>query len=322
MIVRDEAAVLGRCLDSLQGLYDQLCIVDTGSRDATLDIARQYGARTAVLDTCNGPDGKILDFAAARNAALALADGDWVLQIDADEVLVSGHEQILREVRAGRVDQVGVTMVSNGARWLSVRVFRRVPGIHYRSRIHEYLVHGGRARHLPGIVIENRENKAGKETSAERNIRLLLLAIEDEPDEARGYHYLGNEYRERRRFDDAIACYRNALSKDNYFVARFHTAYYLAVCHLLKADWPAALDAAFLAVRTDPRYAEGHCLLGDIYHSMGHLDHAAQWYRSALGIKRPPRDAVLSVQQWAYGDHPRRQLARLRGRAAGAESRA
>ena len=316
MIVRDEAAVLARCLDSLAGLYDELCIVDTGSTDATVAIAEGYGAKLRSLDSCNGPDGKIDDFAAARNAAWQLAGGDWVLQIDADEVLCAGHERVRRHIRAGKIDQVGVLMRSNGAQWISGRLFRRAPGAYYRSRIHEYLVHDGRFAPDRAIVIENRQHKVGKESASERNLRLLHLAVQDEPAEARNHHYLGNEHREARRFDLAIASYSTALAKDNFHLARFHTTYYLAVCHLLKADWPRALETAFAALRIDPRYAEGHCLLGDIYSNMGELGYARQWYRSALTIKRPPADAVLGTQAWAYGEHPRQRLAALRAGAA------
>src|SRR5512140_3106181 len=84
LIVRDEARLLPRCLRSIAGAYDELCIVDTGSSDNTLEIARKAGARTLQFTACNDAEGKIEDFAAPRNAALQLATGDWILQIDAD----------------------------------------------------------------------------------------------------------------------------------------------------------------------------------------------------------------------------------------------
>ena len=312
MIVRDEEAVFARCLESLNRIYDELCVVDTGSNDDTVAIARGYGAAVRALDSCNGSDGRIADFALARNEALAMASGDWVLQVDADEVLRSGHERILQYVRTGKADSFGVLMMSNGAQWVSARLFRRMPGAYYRSRIHEYLVHTGSFVQDRTIIIENLQHKIGKEGASERNLRLLCEATKDEPDEARNYHYLGNEHREAQRFADAITCYSVALSKDNFHVARFHTTYYLGVCYMLTGDWPRALDTTFRALQTDPRYAEAHCLLGDIYSGMGLYDYARQWYRSALTIKRPPADAVLGVQPWAYGEHPRQRLAVLR----------
>ena len=54
MIVRDEAKVLRRCLGSLKGIYTELCVVDTGSSDSTIDIAKEYGARVQKFTECNG----------------------------------------------------------------------------------------------------------------------------------------------------------------------------------------------------------------------------------------------------------------------------
>lgn len=81
MIVKDEAANLPRCLESVQGLVDELVILDTGSTDETLAIATRYGAK---VDRITWQD----DFAAARNQTLARATGDWILVLDADETVV------------------------------------------------------------------------------------------------------------------------------------------------------------------------------------------------------------------------------------------
>jgi glycosyltransferase involved in cell wall biosynthesis len=80
MIVKDEAENLPRCLESVQDLVHECIVVDTGSTDATCDIATRYGARVHSFTWNN-------DFAAARNVSLDYATGDWVLVLDADEVL-------------------------------------------------------------------------------------------------------------------------------------------------------------------------------------------------------------------------------------------
>jgi hypothetical protein len=80
LIARNEERCLDRCLTSLRGAVDEIVVVDTGSTDRTLEIARAHGARVGTFVWCD-------DFAAARNAALDLATGDWVLSIDADEWL-------------------------------------------------------------------------------------------------------------------------------------------------------------------------------------------------------------------------------------------
>src|SRR3990167_9675375 len=100
VIARDEASVIGRCLDSLcytpvyddwpgekRPVWDELIVVDTGSSDDTCEIAKSHGAKIAQFTWAN-------DFAAARNFAESLATGDYVMWIDADEELIGGHDII------------------------------------------------------------------------------------------------------------------------------------------------------------------------------------------------------------------------------------
>lgn len=77
MIVKDEEEWLAQCLESVQGAVDEIIVVDTGSSDRSNDIARQYGARIVPYVWCD-------DFAAARNAGLEQATGEWILFLDAD----------------------------------------------------------------------------------------------------------------------------------------------------------------------------------------------------------------------------------------------
>jgi len=80
LIARDEQENLPRCLRSLAGAVDGICLADTGSSDSTLDIARSFGARVRSIPWRD-------DFSQARNESLEMADGDWALQIDCDEEL-------------------------------------------------------------------------------------------------------------------------------------------------------------------------------------------------------------------------------------------
>ena len=80
MIVKDEATALPHCLESIQGLWDELVVVDTGSSDGTVAIAQSFGARVESFTWVD-------DFAAARNFSLSLCSGDWILVLDADEAV-------------------------------------------------------------------------------------------------------------------------------------------------------------------------------------------------------------------------------------------
>lgn len=326
MIVRDEAHTLPRCLDSLAGRYDELCAVDTGSVDATVQLLRARGARVRIDTGCNGADGMIEDFARARDAALSLARCDWVLQIDADEVLEAADgaidAAIARALRAGG-GCIGVGLHSGEAEWVSGRLFRRVDARGYRSPIHEYLEHDGAFTLARDIVIRNLPDKRGKESSDARNTRILRAALAREPDNARLWHFLGNEHTRARREREAAECYARALEIGTFAVGLFHTAYYLGCSRLILGELDLAIQAAHRAIAIDGRYAEGHCLLADALQMRGDAYGALAAYRDALACGAPPEDAVMAVQRWAYDEHPRAQIARLQailGPGAGGES--
>ncbi len=90
MIVKNEAVCLGDCLESVRAIADEIVVADTGSTDDTMAVARRFGATVLEVGWDN-------DFAKARNQCVARATGDWLLHLDADEML---DEEGARQVRA------------------------------------------------------------------------------------------------------------------------------------------------------------------------------------------------------------------------------
>src|SRR5580658_10063032 len=92
MIVKNEERFLAECLDSVKDVVDEICIVDTGSTDRTVEIARSYGAKIEFREWRN-------DFAWARNEALAMATRRWTLVLDGDEELQRESVELMRSMR-------------------------------------------------------------------------------------------------------------------------------------------------------------------------------------------------------------------------------
>ncbi|MCS7301430.1 MAG: glycosyltransferase, partial [Fimbriimonadales bacterium] len=138
MIARNEAQYLEACLQSVQGVVDEIVLVDTGSDDATPQIAERYGAKVIRTEWRH-------DFAAARNIALQHATGDWILVLDADERLTPESKQaILNAVRhpqfAGYYLEI-LNEIRNGDYFVHriVRMFRRLPELRWEGVIHEQI---------------------------------------------------------------------------------------------------------------------------------------------------------------------------------------
>ena len=220
MIARDEERMLPGCLDSSKGAVDEIVLVDTGSSDATREIAARHGAK--VLDRPWDDD-----FSAPRNLALAHATGEWVLQLDADERLAPGAAAGVRRAvesgtecgavrlhNASRADAAAVEVLSGAARvgrplWLP-RLVKRLPGLSYQGIVHESLEEslgprGIRPREVDADVIHLGAVPAERAAmgKAERNLRLLERRCALEADSVTPFAYLAGELRELGRPADA-----------------------------------------------------------------------------------------------------------------------
>ena len=99
MIVKNEEANLPACLESVRDLFHEVIVVDTGSTDRTKEIAASFGARVFDFPWVD-------NFAAARNAALDHATGDWIFWMDADDRLDEVNRRKLSERLAGLPEEM------------------------------------------------------------------------------------------------------------------------------------------------------------------------------------------------------------------------
>ncbi len=192
LIVRDEARCIARCLDSIAPWVDRIVVVDTGSIDDTAAIARGCGADVHHLEW---PD----DFSIARNHALALADADWTLVIDADEWIESGgatlREWIMGGDRIGAACQLNHFAVTEQDESISRNwIPRLLPrGVRYEGRVHEQPVSDLAVERTPLHLGHDGYLDAQKVRKIERNGPLLLRELADNPDDPYILFQLGKD---------------------------------------------------------------------------------------------------------------------------------
>ena len=210
VIARNEERCIQRCLNSFSSHVEKMLVLDTGSTDNTIALAKEAGAQVNAFTWID-------DFSAARNAALELAAADWHVVADADEWLQSGSEY-LSELRSGLCNRMGLVRILNQydsrgqSGVLSAWVPRLLPGnVRYRGNIHEQPDSVLPMHETPltfghdGYCEEQRQKKAG------RNERLLRTALSTEPENPYLLYQLGCELRARKSYAGAVAVYRSAL---------------------------------------------------------------------------------------------------------------
>lgn len=296
MIVKNEEKHLASCLESANGVVDEIIIADTGSTDRTVEIARSFTPNIFSIEW----EG---DFAAARNHSLARATGDWILVLDADEVLehwpVHEVRELLTITAAGGFVIPIVNVMDKGDRLLHgavMRLFRRDRDVRFRGIVHEdvgpsLLEKGWRIEAWPysirhygymDAVVQDKDKR-------NRNMTLLNEQLASEPENPFIWHNLGNEYLAMRELGQAAACYEKALSyapERAFYLS--HTMRSLLDIYIDTGRLREALELVKQAINTYPDYTDLYYLLGIILMNSGQPDKSVTWFQRCLQMKEAP----------------------------------
>jgi glycosyltransferase involved in cell wall biosynthesis len=261
MIVKDAEKDLSACLRSVQGLLDDIVIVDTGSTDRTSSVAHDHGARLFAFNF-NPPN-----FSAARNFSLSHAKGDWICVLDSDETLSPDSISTVRRLvsadqSAGYYAERHNYHQRDAATTIDyvVRLFRNRPDYRYAGRVHETIDASIRQAggHLcrSGIRIEHAFS-SDPQSRRRKNawyIKILLEELVSNPADHSRLDFLAAEYHQLGLYDEALGVTEQIVKhRPNDAQARLHAGVY----HLLHRE-DAARAAQFFheALILRPNYPE------------------------------------------------------------------
>jgi tetratricopeptide (TPR) repeat protein len=325
MIVRDEEQMLPRCLRAVAGAVDEIVIVDTGSSDATIEIARSFGARVIEREWTGS-------FADARNASFEAASGDWLMYLDADELLVREDVQLLRAL-TGRTwreafylsethytgDRGDGTALAQNA----LRVFRNRPEYRFQGRLHEQI-----AESLPTYLPERFEAsdvriehygflgvvRDGREKSR-RNIELLERQRAESAPSPFLHFNLGSEYAAAgdataalRELERSWALLQSHPDRDSF---QFTPALIVRLVKALRACGRPreALARAADGLERFPDFTELVLEQAFAAVALGQQERAIELYERCIEMGDPPRRYTARVGCGTY--LPRTHLASL-----------
>ena len=306
MIVKNEEAVLARCLESVRDVVDEIVILDTGSTDRTREIAEQYTDRIYNFPWVD-------DFSAARNASFAKARMDYVFWLDADDVLPEETRQgLLAWKQTLDADVVmmryHVAFDAEGTPTFSYyreRLLRRSNGYRWQGAVHEAISVWGNIVYSQ-LAVEHRKLGPGEPG---RNLRIFeRLLREGTPLEPRMQFYYARELRYAGRFQEAQKRFEQFLQDPAGWVEnRIDACSQLSACRLQQGDWEGALQALTQSFCYDLPRAEICCEIGRLYFDRQDWHRAIFWYNLATTRPRDDRTGGF-IQPDCYDFIPYLQL--------------
>lgn len=309
MIVKDESAIIERCLVSATPHIDCYVICDTGSKDGTPELISTFFAdrgipgfvRHTTFQNFQQARNEALD--AARNSAL---DFDYLLLCDADMELVvtrSGYREELRD-DAYYLQQ---RQVAGPLSYQNLRLLhRRVPA-RYRGVTHEYLeLPDDSAQMFDGAMFLDHAAGSSRTIKFERDVRLLLEGLKAEPDNARYVFYLAQSYRDSGQFAKSLETYERRFGMGGWAEEQWYSKYQIALLgERLRLDDTQIVNGYLAAYELRPQRAEPLYQLARYYREQGprySLAHLAS--ERAMSIT-PPSDRLFvdaEVYAWRIAD--------------------
>ena len=283
MILRNEAKNLSRSLKPIAGLFDEVVVVDTGSEDGTPEIARSYGARVVPIPW---PD----DFAAARNASIEAARGDWILWLDGDNRMPpQGVETLRQQLDHHRQSVFWCTevVIPAGERLIQKRVFPRRPEVYFTGRVHEQLTHPPSFKSVlttVEIFHWGYQDRAGAREKGRRNLVLLERMARENPGDQYVSYQMGKTLLNLRQFEDAsqwlarVTADPKGLLRNKSLHLHAHLLLAQATDRLGRIEEAESILKSLL--EKEPAYGPGHLALARMDYAAARYDRAVTGFQT------------------------------------------
>ncbi len=307
MIVKNEEKVLARCLDSIKNAVDEIIIVDTGSTDNTKKIAIEY--------TDNVYDFEwIDDFSAARNFSFSKAKKDFIMWLDADDVITEENLKLLIDLKANLYDTDAVMMKYNTSfdengnptfSYYRERIVRRCAVQGWQGKVHEVIIYSGKTIYSYAAV----NHYSVKKHYSTRNLDIYEKQLAaGEILQPRDTFYYARELYYHKKYNKAIDRLCDFLADKNGWVEnKIEACKILSFCYRETDDINKAAEALLKSFVYDNPRAEICCELGNLFMILNQYEKAVYWFETALSLPKNQSTGGF-VDLNAYGYLPCIQL--------------
>lgn len=298
MIVKDEGKTLERCLNSVKSFINEIIIVDTGSKDNTVEIAKKFNAKIYKFKWID-------DFSAARNFAFSKATSDYIMWLDGDDFIneddIKKIENLLSNMDSS-YDYISAEYIlarnSEGKVSTSLRrnrIVKRQSAFLWVGNVHEYLAVYGKG--LEGnFSIEHGKVKE----YTDRNLQIFkTMEKNNKKFTPRDIYYYANELFDNGYYKESIDQYNKFIDTKEGWIEDIKGAYLKIIRALnLINEKDKIVDVALESLKIDTPTAEIACSLGEYYFEKENYNQAAFWYRVALDSR--PSSLNMSLTNSDY----------------------
>ena len=295
MIIKNEEETIGRCLESVKDLVDEIIIVDTGSSDKSKEIVSKYTDKIYDFEWVD-------DFAKARNFSFSKATKDYIMWLDADDVMLEEDREKFKKLKSemGSADIYkciyNCSFYPNGEPKViqnRVRIVKREKNYKWVSPIHEVIIPSGKIENTD-IAITHKKIKINEPG---RNMKIFKKMIDEgiKLDNRQQYAY-AKEYKYAKRIDEAIIEYQKFIDEyiDKYEENK-HFIYKalidIADCYKIIEDLKKEKEALMTIISNQEPCIKVSSRLGDLFFREKNYDAAIFWLKYAASTDKKIEDA-------------------------------
>jgi glycosyltransferase involved in cell wall biosynthesis len=301
MIVKNEEEVLARCLDSVKNVVDEIIIVDTGSKDKTKEIAAKYTDKIYDFEWID-------DFAAARNFAFDKGTCEWLMWLDADDVIEKSSQDALISLK-NKLDSFSqdvivtkyeVSFDKEGNLELASlreRIVKKNNGFKWVGQVHETIENTSEnSIFISDIIIKHQKNTPA--FPSERNLNIYKKMIEKNIElDSRNLYHLAVEYLNINYYLEAIKYFNEAINKDLARGLYTQAICYLSECYIQTKQYDKSLEILFNYLKKYPPNRLIVLKIVKTYWEQTKAEEALKWCQMCLGIEEKHIDIYFDARE-------------------------
>lgn len=287
IIVKNEEKYIGRCLESVAELVDEIIIVDTGSTDRTVEIVSDYTGKVYLYPWKD-------DFADARNYSFSKASMDYCMWMDADDILEETEREKFLQLKQSLAPDTDIVMMKYHTSfdeagrpsfsYFRERWIRNCPRYRWSGAVHEVIAPNGKILYSD-IAICHKKTGPG---DPDRNLKIYRKMLADGKIlEPRQQYYYGRELYYHGQYEEAVSVLERFLnSPEGWIENKIEACSICADCYFRMKQEQPALTVLLRSMSFDLPRAELCCEIGKYFLERGNYHNAVYWFETALNAPR------------------------------------